>query len=251
MKSGTLFLDEIGELPITMQADLLRVLQHGEFKRVGGNTLIKVNVRIVAATNRNLQEAIKTGRFRQDLFFRLDVLTVEMPRLSERREDIPLLAAHFMKNCGQIRTHPFPPVVGFAALPCGFRSFPCRFERERIGFQPPTVGLGSFLCGIESFPGGMKSFPCGNEPFPHRNDLQQLHEESIEWGRHAISPCGTEFFGCRFKAATIRFNFSTIHLAASTIRLVLESDCKDRVQEVVRFPGARDSWSCHQWLVCR
>ena len=63
MKSGTLFLDEIGELPITMQADLLRVLQHGEFKRVGGNTLIKVNVRIVAATNRNLQEAIKTGRF--------------------------------------------------------------------------------------------------------------------------------------------------------------------------------------------
>ena len=110
MKSGTLFLDEIGELPITMQADLLGVLQHGEFKRVGGNTLIKVNVRIVAATNRNLQEAIKTGRFRQDLFFRLDVLTVEMPRLSERREDIPLLAAHFMKNCGQIRTPPFPPV---------------------------------------------------------------------------------------------------------------------------------------------
>jgi len=63
--------------------------QHGEFKRVGGNTLIKVNIRIVAATNRNLQEAIKNGRFRQDLFFRLDVLTVEMPRLSERREDYP------------------------------------------------------------------------------------------------------------------------------------------------------------------
>ncbi len=73
-------------------------------------------------------------------------------------------------------------LIGFAAPPRGFRSFPCRFERERIGFQPPTVGLGSFLCGIESTPGGMKSFPCGNEPFPHRNDLQQLHEESIEWG---------------------------------------------------------------------
>jgi len=87
--------------------------QHGEFKRVGGNTLIKVNIRIVAATNRNLQEAIKNGRFRQDLFFRLDVLTVEMPRLSEHREDIPL-AAHFMKNYGQIRTHPFPPVVGIS-----------------------------------------------------------------------------------------------------------------------------------------
>ena len=111
---GTLFLDEIGELPITMQADLLRVLQHGEFKRVGGNTLIKVNIRIVAATNSTLQEAIKNGRFRQDLFFRLDVLTVEMPRLSERREDIPLLAAHFMKNYGEIRTHPFPPVVGIS-----------------------------------------------------------------------------------------------------------------------------------------
>ncbi len=111
---GTLFLDEIGELPITMQADLLRVLQHGEFKRVGGNSLIKVNVRIVAATNRNLQEAIKNGRFRQDLFFRLDVLTLEMPRLSERREDILLLAAHFMKKYSQIRTEPFPPVVGIS-----------------------------------------------------------------------------------------------------------------------------------------
>ena len=161
-------------------------------------------------------------------------------------------------------------LIGFAAPPCGFRSFPCRFERERIGFQPPTVGLGSFLCGIESFPGGMKSFRCGNEPFPHRNDLQQLHEESIEWGDTRFPPCGTdsfphgndpflhrnEFFGCRFKAATIRFNFSTIisglrRFAWSWKDMASRHSCKDRVQEVVRFPGARDSRNCHQWRVCR
>ena len=154
MKSGTLFLDEIGELPITMQADLLRVLQHGEFKRVGGNTLIKVNVRIVAATNRNLQEAIKTGRFRQDLFFRLDVLTVEMPRLSERREDIPLLAAHFMKNCGQIRTHPFPPVVGllrrhaaFGHSHIGSSGSELASSRRQSASAHSYVGLSHFQVG--------------------------------------------------------------------------------------------------------
>jgi len=99
---GTLFLDEVGELPMPMQAALLRVLQQREFERVGGNRSIKVDVRIIAATNRKLEEAIKEGRFRQDLFYRLKVVSIPMPSLAERREDIPLLASHFVKKYGRL-----------------------------------------------------------------------------------------------------------------------------------------------------
>jgi transcriptional regulator with GAF, ATPase, and Fis domain len=109
---GTVFLDEIGEMPMAMQPALLRVLQEGEFKRLGGNSLVKVDVRVIAATNRNLENAVKEGRFRADLFFRLNVLPIEMPRLSERREDIPLLAAYFIKKHRDARSRPYPIVLG-------------------------------------------------------------------------------------------------------------------------------------------
>ncbi|MDC0611049.1 sigma-54 dependent transcriptional regulator [Vibrio sp.] len=88
---GTLFLDEIGDMPMTMQVKLLRVLQERTFERVGGNNTIKVNVRVVAATHRNLESMIEDGGFREDLFYRLNVFPIEMPALKERVEDIPLL----------------------------------------------------------------------------------------------------------------------------------------------------------------
>ncbi|HMZ80036.1 MAG TPA: sigma 54-interacting transcriptional regulator, partial [Acidobacteriota bacterium] len=92
---GTLFLDEIGELPLSIQARLLRALQERQIDRVGGLKPIKVNIRIIAATNRDLERQVKLGDFRQDLFFRLNVLSVTMPPLRERRQDIPLLANYF------------------------------------------------------------------------------------------------------------------------------------------------------------
>jgi len=95
---GTLFLDEIGELAPELQAKLLRVLQEKEIRRVGGNKTVKIDVRILAATNRNLEEEVRKGKFREDLFFRLNVVTVEIPPLRERREDIVPLALHFIKK---------------------------------------------------------------------------------------------------------------------------------------------------------
>ena len=94
--SGTIFLDEIGDIPPKLQADLLRVLQERSFYRLGGTEEVKVDVRVVAATHHDLQQAVQEGRFRDDLYYRLNVIEVQIPPLRERREDIPLLARHFV-----------------------------------------------------------------------------------------------------------------------------------------------------------
>lgn len=95
---GTLFLDEIGDMPPMLQAKLLRVLQEGEIERIGGSQMIRVDVRLIAATNKNLEEEVAAGRFRRDLYWRLKVISINMPPLRQRGEDIPLLAAYFLQR---------------------------------------------------------------------------------------------------------------------------------------------------------
>ena len=95
---GTIFLDEIGDISPKLQADLLRVLQERRFYRVGGTDEVSVDVRVIAATNKNLAEEVQQGHFRDDLFYRLNVIEIRIPPLRERREDIPLLAEHFVQS---------------------------------------------------------------------------------------------------------------------------------------------------------
>ncbi|MGC9017734.1 MAG: sigma 54-interacting transcriptional regulator, partial [Caldimicrobium sp.] len=99
---GTLFLDEIGDLPLSLQAKLLRVLQEQTFEKLGGTKLIKVDVRIIAATHRNLEEMVERGEFREDLYWRLNVIPIFIPPLRERKKDIPLLVNHFIKKFNEI-----------------------------------------------------------------------------------------------------------------------------------------------------
>ena len=107
---GTLFLDEVGDMPLSLQAKLLRALEGGEVIRIGANDPVNVDVRIIAATNKDLQKEVDAGRFRQDLFFRLKVGTVKLPPLREHREDVPQLVAHFLKDFAKRYGKPVPRV---------------------------------------------------------------------------------------------------------------------------------------------
>jgi DNA-binding NtrC family response regulator len=107
---GTLFLDEIGEISMRMQIDLLRVLEDRVFYRVGGTQPMEMDFRVIAATNRNLEKAIKEGRFREDLFYRLNVISFKMPSLGHHKEDIPLLAEHFLQRFSQETNKPIDKI---------------------------------------------------------------------------------------------------------------------------------------------
>jgi DNA-binding NtrC family response regulator len=113
---GTLFLDEVGDIPASMQIKLLRVLQERQFERVGGNSTIEVDVRVIGASNRSLQRLVKQGKFREDLFYRLNVVKIDLPPLRERMEDVPLLATHFTNKYARPGEPPKP--ISPAAMDC-------------------------------------------------------------------------------------------------------------------------------------
>jgi transcriptional regulator with PAS, ATPase and Fis domain len=137
---GTLFIDEIGEMPGSLQAKLLRVLEDGSMRRVGSLKERRVNVRLLAATNRNLAQEVKAGRFREDLFYRINVLSFELPPLRRRKGDIPLLVKRFLGSEWEIDSE------AMAALECypwpgNVRQLINVLERAKILADPPSIGL--------------------------------------------------------------------------------------------------------------
>jgi len=145
---GTLFLDEIGDMPLEVQAKLLRVLQDGTFKRLGGTQTLQVDVRLVAATNKELAKEVAAERFRQDLYYRLNVITVQLPPLRQRRQDIPVLAAYFMQKYAQ-ETHKAVTAIQQDALqyltaydwPGNVRELENVIERAVVLAQGPAVTM--------------------------------------------------------------------------------------------------------------
>jgi transcriptional regulator with PAS, ATPase and Fis domain len=137
---GTLFIDEIGEMPGSVQAKLLRVLEDGSMRRVGSLKEIRVDVRLLAATNRNLADQVKAGHFREDLFYRINVLSFELPPLRRRAGDIPLLVKHFLGKEWQIEPEAMHAIERFA-WPGNVRQLINVLERAKILADPPTINL--------------------------------------------------------------------------------------------------------------
>lgn len=155
---GTIFLDEIGDLPPELQAKLLRVLQEGEFERVGGSRIITVDVRVIAATNQDLQHAVQEGRFRSDLYYRLNVVPIQLPPLRERPEDIPLLVRHFVqkystkfgKRIETISPH-LIEILRTYRWPGNIRELENIIERAVILSTGPQLKLGEWFPTTERF----------------------------------------------------------------------------------------------------
>lgn len=175
--SGTIFLDEIGDLPVELQSKLLRVLQEGEFERLGNPKTMKVNVRVIAATNRNLQTAIEKKEFREDLYYRLNVFPIYCPPLRERKEDIPLLVKHFLKKhegkMGKKITSVGTKVIDALMdyhWPGNIRELENLIERAMI------LNPGSSLDYGEWLPKTTSNAQAGNETLP----LQKLEEVERE-----------------------------------------------------------------------
>ena len=146
--NGTIFLDEIGELTAQAQAKLLRILQQQSFERVGGSTTRHVNVRVIAATNRDLAAMVKDGRFRDDLYYRLNVFPIRVPPLREHRSDIPLLARHFLHQMARKLNKPVQGIdkeslerlMGYS-WPGNVRELQNAIERATIVAQGPTLSI--------------------------------------------------------------------------------------------------------------
>ena len=195
---GTVFLDEIGDISEELQAKLLRFLQEREFERVGGTQLIRVDVRIIAATNRNLETAVKEGRFREDLFYRINVVPIVLPPLRERKEDVQALAQFFMqrfsdeskKNFTEISQEALETLIAYE-WPGNVRELANVIERAVVLGQPPTIQIEDLSPGIVA-----PETEVGNRATP-----QSYHESIDEYRREVIVNALAQARGNRAAAA--------------------------------------------------
>jgi DNA-binding NtrC family response regulator len=197
---GTVFLDEVGDISEELQTKLLRFLQEREFERVGGNQLIRVDVRIIAATNRNLEAAVKEGRFREDLYYRINVVPIVLPPLRERKEDVPALAQFFMqrfsdeskKNFTEISQEAMEALTGYD-WPGNVRELANVIERSVVLGQPPTLQIEDLSPAIVAA-----------DPDPGNRSISPSYHESIdEYRREVIVNALAQMQGNRAAAARL------------------------------------------------
>jgi DNA-binding NtrC family response regulator len=181
---GTLFLDEIGDMPAEVQAKLLRVLQDGAFERLGGTRTLQVDVRVVAATNKDLMQEVEAGRFRVDLYYRLNVITLYLPPLRERREDIPLLVAHFLRKYAEQNNK---AVTGIQQQALQYlqlydwqgnvRELENVIERAVVLAKEPTIGIAEMPAHLQE----KDLVPTPSEYFvlPHNATLEEIERAAI------------------------------------------------------------------------
>jgi Nif-specific regulatory protein len=184
--SGTLFLDEIGELPLALQAKILRVLQEKQFERVGGTRTLNADVRVLAATNVELEEAVKMGRFRGDLFYRLNVVPISLPPLRRRAEDIPLLLDHFLqasnkRNDKNMRmSREFLDFLTRYPWPGNVRELQNLIERLVILAENEVIKVSDLPHSVLHYEANRMPEPPGN-PFS-----RPVHEEVHDQERHSL-----------------------------------------------------------------
>jgi transcriptional regulator with GAF, ATPase, and Fis domain len=200
---STIFLDEVGELPLELQPKLLRVLQEGEFERLGGSKTIKVDARVIAATNRPLEQAVSEGRFRQDLFYRLDVFPIEVPPLRERREDIPFLSWTFVKEFSNSMGKPIEEIAeeSMSALrdyhwPGNIRELRNVIERAMILSQGPKLYV--------------KLSNAALRPVAVKATAGSLDEAELTIIRQAVEQCNWRIRGTNGAAALLNMKPTTL-----------------------------------------
>ncbi|MFQ5595205.1 MAG: sigma-54 interaction domain-containing protein, partial [Anaerolineae bacterium] len=178
---GTLFLDEIGAIPHATQVKLLRVLQEGEFQRVGGSETISVDVRVIAATNADLNKAVAEGTFREDLFYRLNVITIEVPPLRERRADIPLLVQHFIEKYSRLAGKPLKGIAPEALDGLSDWDWPGNVRQlENVIERGVVLATGDLITVADiPAPDGSESAAQDTIPFRVGQPLADLEREAI------------------------------------------------------------------------
>jgi transcriptional regulator with GAF, ATPase, and Fis domain len=233
-EGGTIFLDEVGELPLGTQIALLRVLQEHEFERVGGTRSIQTNVRVIAATNRNLRAAIAAGTFRSDLFYRLNVFPIEMPPLRERREDIPVLVEYFVDHCARkvgkniqgitkesldlLRTYPWPGNI---------RELQNVIERSVIMCETEKFSVDKTWLAQE---------PVASEAKSQSSFSQRLASHEKEMIESALRESEGRVFGPSGAAAKLGISRSTVESKIRSLRIN-----KNRFKSRAGMPTGR-SW---------
>jgi DNA-binding NtrC family response regulator len=186
---GSLFLDEIGDLPINLQPKLLRVLQERNFERLGSNRNVEVDVRLISATHHNLAELVKQGKFREDLYYRLNVVELRLPPLRERRDDISLLAHHFLQKYAQVfkkSVKRFSPATLTAfdqhAWPGNVRELENIIQRAVVLSEGPTLELSSLptiFRAPEPVPAPVVNFSSKSLPFSYENELRRFKRDLV------------------------------------------------------------------------